>query len=77
MEEKIKAILAGILEIAPESIGAGFGPDTCANWDSLGNLRIIGALEREFAVKLSWSEISSMTDFGKILDVIARHKEGG
>ena len=72
MEEKIKAILAEILEVEPGEIGDGFGPDSCPGWDSLGNLRIITALEREFALKLTWSDISSMTDFARIREVVGR-----
>ncbi len=71
MEEKIKAVLAGILEIAPAEIGEDFGPDSCQNWDSLNNLRILTALEKEFAAKFTWPEISSMTDFARIRAVIA------
>ncbi|HUU05145.1 MAG TPA: acyl carrier protein [Patescibacteria group bacterium] len=72
MEEKIKAVLAAILEIEPEKIGDDFGPDSCQNWDSLQNLRLVTALEKEFAFKFSWPEISSMTDFARIREVIAR-----
>jgi acyl carrier protein len=72
MEEKIKAVLAEILEIEPKKIGDDCGPDSCQNWDSLQNLRIITALEKEFAVKFTWPEISSMTDFARIREVIAR-----
>jgi len=72
MEEKIRAVLAGILEIAPAEIGDDFGPGSCQNWDSLSNLRILTALEKEFAVKFSWPEVGSMTDFSHIRDVIGR-----
>jgi len=74
MEEKIKAVLAAILEIEPEKIGDDFGPDSCQNWDSLQNLRLVTALEAAFAVKFSWPEISSMTDFARIREVIARRR---
>jgi acyl carrier protein len=77
MEEKIRSILAGILEIEPARIGERFGPDSCPNWDSLSNLRIISALEQEFALKLTWPEISSMTDFSRIRDVIRRQRGQG
>jgi acyl carrier protein len=77
MEEKIRSILAGILEIEPAGIGEGFGPDSCPNWDSLSNLRIISALELAFALKLTWPEISSMTDFARIRDVIRRRRGAG
>ena len=76
MEEKIKAVLAVILEIEPEMIGNDCGPDSCQNWDSLQNLRIITALEKEFTLKFTWPEISSMTDFANIKEVIARRLVG-
>ncbi len=75
MEDKIRSILAGILEVDPASIGDKFGPDSCPDWDSLGNLRIITALERELAVTFTWEEISAMTDFAGIREVISRRGE--
>jgi len=75
MDEKIRKILGGILEVAPEQIGEGFGPDSCRNWDSLSNLRIITSLEREFALEFTWPEISRMTDFAGIREVISRRAE--
>ena len=74
MEEKIRTILAGVLEVAAGEIGEGFGPQSCQNWDSLANLRLITALEREFATRFTWEEISAMTDFARIRDVIARRQ---
>lgn len=76
MEEKIKAVLAVILEIEPEMIGDDCGQDSCQNWDSLQNLRIVTALEKEFVLKFTWPEISSMTDFARIRDVIVRRLGG-
>jgi acyl carrier protein len=77
MEEKIRAILAGILEVDPARIDGGFGPDGCRDWDSLSNLRIITALEKEFTVSFTWPEISAMTDFSHICEVILRRRGSG
>lgn len=77
MEDKIRSILVGILEVEPGQIGDDFGPDRCPNWDSLSNLRIISALEQAFALKLTWTEISSMTDFARIRDVVRRRRGEG
>jgi acyl carrier protein len=74
MEEKIRAILAGILEVEPGEIGDDFGPARCQNWDSLSNLRIITALEKEFQREFSWVEISAMTDFARIREVVGRQR---
>jgi acyl carrier protein len=75
MEEKIRKILAGILEIETGEIGDDFGPDSCQNWDSLANLRVITALEHAFHIKFVWTEISAMTSFTAISDVIGRRLE--
>jgi len=77
MEDKIRSILVGILEVEPGQIGDHFGPDSCPNWDSLSNLRIISALEQAFALTLTWTEISSMTDFARIRDVVRRRRGEG
>lgn len=74
MEATIRSILAGILQVDPARIDGGFGPDSCRDWDSLSNLRIITALEKEFVLKLTWPEISSMTDFAQICEVILRRR---
>jgi acyl carrier protein len=74
MEEKIRAILAGILEVEPGQIKDDFGPDSCPNWDSLSSLRIITALENAFHCKFTWAEISAMTHFAKIKEVIGRRR---
>jgi acyl carrier protein len=77
MEEKIRTILAQILEVDAGEIGDGFGPDSCQNWDSLCTMRIINALEQKFALKFTWPEISSMTDFARIRDVIGARQAAG
>lgn len=76
MEEKIRSILSAILEVEPAGIDDGFGPHSCQNWDSLSNLRIIAALEKEFSLRFTWPEINSMTDFSRIRQVIGRRAAG-
>ena len=69
--------MARVLEIAAGDIGDDFGPERCQNWDSLANLRLVTALEKEFAITFSWPEISSMTDFTRIRGVIGRRLAAG
>jgi acyl carrier protein len=53
-------------------------PDLTAHkvtgWDSLGNVRFFVELEREFAVRFSASEISSLKNVGQLAALIERKK---
>jgi len=40
------------------------------NWDSLGHARLIVALEKKFAIKLSFSEIILLTSVNKIQEFL-------
>ena len=75
MEGRIKKILSDILDIEPEEINDEFGPDDADEWDSMNNLRIITALEKEFNIKLSMQDIRRMINAGKVKEVIASYLE--
>lgn len=42
------------------------------DWDSLANINILLAIEQEFKVKISLSEISKLKNIGDILDLITK-----
>jgi acyl carrier protein len=70
MKNKVKEILATILEINESDIIDNFSQQSCSNWDSLNHLNLIIALEEEFDVSFDPEEISLMTDIDKILNHI-------
>ncbi len=41
------------------------------DWDSLEHITLIGAVEREFKVKFTMKEVSSMKNVGEMADIIA------
>jgi len=45
--------------------------DDIEDWDSLEHIRLIAAVEREFGVKFSMKEVSSMKNVGEMIDIIA------
>lgn len=45
--------------------------DDIDDWDSLEHIRLIAAVEREFGVKFSMKEVSSMKNVGEMIDIIA------
>ncbi len=52
------------------------GPKTTANdiedWDSLEHITLMSAVQREFRVKFTMGEISSMKNVGEMADIIAK-----
>ena len=43
-----------------------------AGWDSLGNVRLFIEVEREFSLRFSATEISSLKNVGQLADIIER-----
>ena len=74
IEDKIKEIMADILEIDDEdTITDEFGPEDAETWDSLNNLKLITAFEEEFKISLTMDQINSMVNFVEIKKVISTH----
>ena len=70
MEDKIKEILATILEIDQSEVNNETNPDTVSNWDSLSHMKIVFAIEEEYGVEFSDDQIIQLTDVGKIISCI-------
>ena len=70
MEDKIKEILATILEIDQSDVNNETNPDTVANWDSLRHMKLVFAIEEEYGVEFTDDQIIQLTDVGTILDCI-------
>ena len=45
--------------------------DDIEDWDSLEHIRLVGAVEREFKMKFTMREVSSMKNVGEMIDIIA------
>jgi 3-oxoacyl-[acyl-carrier protein] reductase len=56
--------------IDPTTVTLATSPEDVARWDSLGNLRLIASLEKEFACSLDINEIMEMVDVGTIVRVM-------
>lgn len=48
------------------------GPDTIAEWDSLGSLRLLLALEEAYAVTISEEDMRAARSLARLADVVAR-----
>jgi len=66
MRDKLTWLVADVLAVEPESVNETLAPGTSENWDSLNHLRLISAVEEEFAVSFTMREIESIRGFAAL-----------
>jgi acyl carrier protein len=71
MDERIRAIMAEVLRLPADRIGADAAIGTVPNWDSTAHMRMMIALEDAFGIALDESRMVEMTSFAKIRSVVA------
>jgi len=72
--ERLKLLVSDVLEVEPEAVGDDAGRETLPEWDSLAHLRIVGAVEEEFGVKLTMQEIGEMNSLAAIGRLVDKHR---
>ncbi|MGH7720390.1 MAG: acyl carrier protein [Gemmatimonadaceae bacterium] len=72
VDERLRSLLAQVMDVEPAQVGAGFGNATCASWTSLKHLMLVSQLESSFDVMFSNREIPELTSYEAITAVLAR-----
>ena len=70
MEEQLKLLFANILNIEKNKIDNDLKMGDIPNWDSLGHLNLITAIEEEFNIFISNDEILELNSFEKFHDFL-------
>ncbi len=73
MEERIRQIMADILDLDPDTIDESTAMDRVPGWDSLTHINLCLSLEQEFQVALEVAEIETMLSYADIVQVL-EHK---
>lgn len=63
LEDKIKEIMALVFEVSEEAINEDTSPDDLDNWDSIGSINLVTALEDAFAIEFEEEDILEMLNF--------------
>lgn len=67
VEEKIKEIMAEILEISADDIEEDSAIGDFPNWDSLNHLKIISTIEKEFGIQFTPDVLMDIEDVSDIV----------
>jgi acyl carrier protein len=76
-EDKLKRIVADVLELEPQGIGPDTSMDTVEQWDSLRHLTLVLAIEDEFGISVPDEEAANITSWPLIRLVVAEQIEAG
>jgi acyl carrier protein len=71
-EEKLKTVVAAMLEIDVASVGPQTSTDTVAHWDSQRHMHLVIALEEAFGISIPDEEVTTLTSYPIIKAVIEK-----
>jgi acyl carrier protein len=74
IKNKVKAILANLLNEDVSQIEDNASMEQLNSWDSLKNLHLILAIEEEFEIELVEDEISRMVNLPTIVQIVLELK---
>lgn len=70
VKEKVIALIAETLEVAPSQITMETSVGDFPKWDSLGHLAILQNIQDEFDIELEAEEIIELEDVKDILQIV-------
>ena len=73
MEKKIRKVMAAVFGIDESAIEEDSSPDSLEEWDSIKHLNLVMALEEEFKIKFSDSEMIEIMNY-KLINLILKNK---
>jgi Acyl carrier protein len=70
VEKRVQLVLEDVLDIAPGRIGGETAREDVPEWDSLAHLRLVTALEEEFGVRFTMTEIAELRSVADIIQYL-------
>ena len=76
VSERLRAIVAQTFQVPIEQIDDDTTPAVLPAWDSLGQMDLIMALEREFSIEFGLEDIMLMNSVGEIRSLLEKRNVG-
>lgn len=70
IESRVKKVLSNVFGIEQQQINEESSQDTIENWNSLGHMNLIIALEEEFSLSFRDEQVIEMLSYPLILCVL-------
>ena len=72
MNERVRHILAVVLEMPPHEVDERLSAEQATNWDSIRHLDLVMALEEAFGVSFSSEELGMLTSYRAIVEALGQ-----
>lgn len=72
IKEKVRALILDTFQLDSRNHSLPLDADSIRDWDSLGHLRLVLRLEKEFALKIDPADIPSLLNEEAITDTVLR-----
>ena len=77
VDKRIREIMSGVFDVAPEEIDNGFRRDDASAWDSMNHLRLVSALEEALGIRFTMKEVGEMESFDDVRRRVADRLQAG
>ncbi len=74
MENRIKEVVSAVFDVDVSGISQNTHLSDFANYDSLGYVNLLAALEEEFGCSFDFEEIQNIESFRQIVDLVRKYK---
>lgn len=71
IEERVRRVLAEVLDLDPGSVSADTSTDTVEGWGSLTHLMLVLSLEEEFEIQFDEDETLAILSFPLIVGAVS------
>jgi len=71
-KDRARTLLAAALGVSPGAIKDGAGVKDFEQWDSLGHMRLVAAIEAEAGMILSAEQILALASFEDVVNILSR-----
>jgi acyl carrier protein len=72
-KERLIKCFVEALGVSPETVTDALGYNSIKQWDSVGHMALVAAIEGEFNVMLDTDEIIAMSSVGVAEQILRRH----
>ena len=73
LDQRICKIMTNVFGISAEQFTSTLSPADVGNWDSLGHVQLVQALQTEFALEFDVEEYMALENVEKIREILAKH----
>ena len=70
LEKRIKGIMKTVFEISEDGNNKEYSMDNIDLWDSMGHIKLILSIEKDFGMQFNVDEVVEMTSYKRIREII-------